>query len=87
MKTLIAVLSLVTGAAIAAPGKPYWVPMIAPDGQVYELEILPTDAEGATVIMCVPGQLEMTFRCLAKRDGDGAYGFLTVVVPMKNGQT
>lgn len=83
MKTLIAVLSLVTGAAIAAPGKPYWVPMIAPDGQVYELEILPTDAEGATVIMCVPGQLEMTFRCLA----NGAYGFLTVVVPMKNGQT
>lgn len=70
---------LLGGCATRAPkdDSAYWVPLLAPDGVVHEIEILATDAAKARVIMCVP--IDATrFRCLIKQDADGAYGFVTI---------
>ena len=67
---------LAAGVANAA-GKEYWVPLISPDGTVYEIQILASDAADAKIIMCIP-VTQNTFRCLSRRDKDGAYAFVNI---------
>lgn len=79
----------VLSVCLAQADEGYWVPMLAPDGKVYELQILPADADGLKIIVCAP--IDSThYKCLARRDSDGAYGWVKVAVeaePDPNRQT
>jgi hypothetical protein len=77
---MLAVLVCGCSARAAVPGgqdKEYWVPLIAPDGLVHEIQIIATDSADARVIVCLPISPD-TFRCLARRFSDGAYKFVTI---------
>lgn len=66
-------------AAIALSPASYWVPMLAPNGQVFEIEIFDKDGKGGRVIVCAP-LAQYKYNCLARLK-DGSYTYVTVELP------
>ena len=75
MRPLLLVITvLVYGCASQSP-KPYWVPLIEPDGDVDEVLIYPGDIEGRAII-CIPLQTPFLVRCMCRLPE--GYGYATV---------
>lgn len=64
------------GCASQSP-KPYWVPLLEPDGLVDEVQIYPGDVEGRAIV-CIPLLENFLVRCVC-RTPEG-YGYFTVNV-------